>query len=83
MLECFDAHVISRDWGVAIFIEGSHATRFGVVLSGLLVVVKDGMDGKRYIVKRIGEKAFVAAAQDFQERRRCASASKRTPSAVF
>ena len=54
MLECLDAYVISRDKGAAIFVEGSHATRFGVVLSGSLVVVKDGMDGKRSIIKRIG-----------------------------
>ena len=65
MLECLDAHVISRDKGAAIFIEGSHATRFGVVLSGSLVVVKDGLDGKRSIIKRIGEKELVAAAQAF------------------
>ena len=61
MLECLDAHVISRDKGAAIFVEGSHATRFGVVL----VVVKDGLDGKRVIIKRIGEKELVAAAQAF------------------
>ena len=65
MLECLDAHVISRDKGAAIFVEGSHATRFGVVLSGSLVVVKDGLDGKRTIIKRIGEKELVAAAQAF------------------
>ena len=65
MLECLDAHVISRDKGAAIFVEGSHATRFGVVLSGSLVVVKDGLDGKRSIIKRIGEKELVAAAQTF------------------
>ena len=65
MLECLDAYVISRDKGAAIFVEGSHATRFGVVLSGSLVVVKDGMDGKRSIIKRIGEKELVAAAQAF------------------
>ena len=65
MLECLDAHVISRDKGAAIFVEGSHATRFGVVLSGSLVVVKDGLDGKRVIIKRIGEKELVAAAQAF------------------
>ena len=65
MLECLDGHVISRDKGAAIFIEGSHATRFGVVLSGSLVVVKDGLDGKRSIIKRIGEKELVAAAQTF------------------
>ena len=65
MLECLDAHVISRDKGAAIFVEGSHATRFGVVLSGSLVVVKDGLDGKRSIIKRIGEKELVAAAQAF------------------
>lgn len=65
MLECLDAHVISREKGAAIFVEGSHATRFGVVLSGSLVVVKDGLDGKRSIIKRIGEKALVAAAQAF------------------
>ena len=65
MLECLDAHVISRDKGAAIFIEGSHATRFGVVLSGSLVVVKDGLDGKRSIIKRIGEKELVAASQTF------------------
>ena len=65
MLECFDAHVISRDKGAAIFVEGSHAKRFGVVLAGSLVVVKDGLDGKRSIIKRIGEKELVAAAQAF------------------
>ena len=65
MLECLDAHVISRDKGAAIFVEGSHATRFGVLLSGSLVVVKDGLDGKRSIIKRIGEKELVAAAQAF------------------
>ena len=65
MLECLDAHVILRDKGAAIFVEGSHATRFGVVLSGSLVVVKDGLDGKRSIIKRIGEKELVAAAQAF------------------
>ena len=65
MLECLDAHVISRDKGAAIFVEGSHANRFGVVLSGSLVVVKDGLDGKRIIIKRIGEKELVAAAQAF------------------
>ena len=65
MLECLDAHVISRDKGAAIFIEGSHATRFGVVLSGSLVVVKDSVSGKRSIIKRIGEKELVAVAQAF------------------
>ena len=65
MMECLDGHVISRDKGAAIFVEGSHATRFGVVLSGSLVVVKDGLDGKRSIIKRIGEKELVAAAQTF------------------
>ena len=65
ILECLDAHVISRDRGAAIFIEGNLATRFGVVLSGSLVVVKDGLDGKRSIIKRIGEKELVAAAQAF------------------
>ena len=65
MLECLDAHVISRDKGAAIFVEGCHATRFGVLLSGSLVVVKDGFDGKRSIIKRIGEKELVAAAQAF------------------
>ena len=65
MLECLDAHVISRDKGAVIFVEGSHATRFGVVLSGSLVVAKDGLDGKRTIIKRIGEKELVAAAQAF------------------
>ena len=65
MLECLDAHVVSRDKGAAIFVEGSHATRFGVVLSGSLVVAKDGLDGKRTIIKRIGEKELVAAAQAF------------------
>ena len=65
MLECLDAHVISRDRGAVIFVEGSHATRFGVVLSGSLVVVKEGLDGKRSIIKRIGEKELVAAAQAF------------------
>ena len=65
MMECLDGHVISRDKGAAIFVEGSHATRFGVVLSGSLVVVKDGLDGKRTIIKRIGEKELVAAAQAF------------------
>ena len=67
MLECLDAHVISRDKGAVIFVEGSHATRFGVVLSGSLVVVKDGLDGKRTIIKRIGEKELVAAAQAFSD----------------
>ena len=65
ILECLDAHVISRDKGAAIFVEGSHATRFGIVLSGSLVVVKNGLDGKRSIIKRIGEKELVAAAQAF------------------
>ena len=65
MVECLDGHVISRDKGAAIFVEGSHANRFGVVLSGSLVVVKDGLDGKRIIIKRIGEKELVAAAQAF------------------
>ena len=65
MMECLDGHVISRDKGTAIFVEGSHANRFGVVLSGSLVVVKDGLDGKRVIIKRIGEKELVAAAQAF------------------
>ena len=65
MIECLDGHVISRDKGAAIFVEGSHANRFGVVLSGSLVVVKDGLDGKRSIIKRIGEKELVAAAQAF------------------
>ncbi len=65
MMECLDGHVASRDKGAAIFVEGSHANRFGVVLSGSLVVVKDGLDGKRVIIKRIGEKELVAAAQAF------------------
>ncbi len=65
MVECLDGHVISRDKGAAIFVEGSHANRFGAVLSGSLVVVKDGLDGKRIIIKRIGEKELVAAAQAF------------------
>ena len=65
MVECLDGHVISRDKGAAIFVGGSHANRFGVVLSGSLVVVKDGLDGKRIIIKRIGEKELVAAAQAF------------------
>ena len=65
MVECLDGHVISRDKGAAIFVEGSHANRFGVVLSGSLVVVKDGLEGKRIIIKRIGEKELVAAAQAF------------------
>ena len=65
MLECLGAHVISRDKGASIFIEGSHATRFGVVMSGSLVVVKDGLDGKRSIIKRMCEKELVAAAQAF------------------
>ena len=65
MVECLDGHVISRDKGAAIFVEGSHTNRFGVVLSGSLVVVKDGLDGKRIIIKRIGEKELVAAAQAF------------------
>lgn len=65
MMECLDGHVASRDKGTAIFVEGSHANRFGVVLSGSLVVVKDGLDGKRVIIKRIGEKELVAAAQAF------------------
>lgn len=67
MLDCLDAHVISRDKGAAIFVDGSHATRFGLVLAGSLVVVKDGLDGKRSIIKRIGEKDIVAAAQAFSE----------------
>ena len=65
MMECLDGRVISREKGAAIFVEGSHANRFGVVLSGSLVVVKDGLDGKRVIIKRIGEKELVAAAQAF------------------
>ena len=65
MLECLEGRVISRDKGAAIFVEGSRATRFGIVLSGSLVVVKDGLDGKRSIIKRIGEKELVAAAQVF------------------
>ena len=65
MMECLDGHVASRDKGTAIFVEGSHANRFGVVLSGSLVVMKDGLDGKRVIIKRIGEKELVAAAQAF------------------
>ena len=65
MMEFLDGHVISRDKGTAIFVEGSHANRFGVVLSGSLVVVKDGLAGKRVIIKRIGEKELVAAAQAF------------------
>ena len=65
MVECLDGHVISRDKGAAIFVEGGHANRFGIVLSGSLVVVKDGLDGKRIIIKRIGEKELVAAAQAF------------------
>ena len=65
MVECLDGHVISRDKGAAIFVEGSHANRFGVVLSGSLVVVNNGLDGKRIIIKRIGEKELVAAAQAF------------------
>ena len=65
MMECLEGRVISRDKGAAIFVEGSRATRFGIVLSGSLVVVKDGLDGKRSIIKRIGEKELVAAAQAF------------------
>ena len=65
MLECLDARVVSRDKGAALFHEGSAATRFGVVLSGSLVVVKDGADGRRAIIKRLGEKELVAAAQAF------------------
>ena len=62
MMECLEGRVISRDKGAAIFVEGSRATRFGIVLSGSLVVVKDGLDGKRSIIKRIGEKELVADA---------------------
>ena len=65
MLECLEGRIITRDKGMAIFVEGSRANRFGVVLSGSLVVVKDGIDGKRAIIKRIGERELVAAAQAF------------------
>ena len=65
MLECLEAHVVPRQKGSAIFAEGSHANRFGVVLKGSLVIVKYGFVGRRSIIKRIGEMELVAAAQAF------------------
>jgi len=63
MLGCLAARTVSCGKGASLFVEGSRANRFGVVLSGALVVVKDGLDGRRTLVKRIGEGGLVAAAQ--------------------
>ena len=65
MLDCLGGRVVSRGRGAALFAEGSRADRFGIVLSGSLVVVKDDADGRRAILKRIGARELVGAAQAF------------------
>ena len=63
LLACLGARRVRLEKGGVLFRMGEKANRFAVLLSGSLVVVVYGEDGRRTIIKDLGAGALVAAAQ--------------------
>ena len=63
LLACIGARVVSLARGEVLFMAGTKADRFGVVLSGALAVVSYDAQGRRSIIKRVGPMNVAAAAQ--------------------
>ena len=63
LLACLGARCVRVEKGGVLFHMGEKANRFAVLLSGSLVVVTYGEDGRRTIIKSLDAGALVAAAQ--------------------
>lgn len=63
LLACLGARCVRVEKGGVLFRMGEKANRFAVLLSGSLVVVTYGEDGRRTIIKSLDAGALVAAAQ--------------------
>lgn len=63
LLACLGARRVRLEKGGVLFRMGEKANRFAVLLSGSLVVVTYGEDGRRTIIKSLDAGALVAAAQ--------------------
>ena len=63
LLACLGARRVRLGAGGVLFRMDEKANRFGILLSGSLVVIVYGRDGRRTIVKNIEAGSLVAAAQ--------------------